>query len=301
RIRYRTFSSLILAIFTILTIVGIVEYFRPEALEIFHVHPKNYDRLRLLALEPSQAVLIFSIVFFLSFLLVQKLYIKAVISVTYLLILYLIASKGIFISMTLSSLLLLILNVNLSYGFLLLLFNFVVSVYLFFTVTIPQLILDIEYFTSFATRASGMLSAIYILLVYPLGLGYGTYIGLYPEIIEKVSFYISGLFLHGLNLEEVRSIVDYGEYIGAKATLPQLIMFNGVLGFLFFFFLFYRTYTASKYVSDKFGKINGTAYKFFTLTLFIQLAIGTEFNLLYIMWLYIAFGEVVREDRWTKT
>ncbi|MCS7263189.1 MAG: hypothetical protein N3C13_05745 [Aquificaceae bacterium] len=300
RVSYRAFSYVIFVAFTVLTAVGIAEYFKPEALEVFHAQPKDYSRLRLLTAEPSQAVLVFSVVFFLSFLLARKLYTKVIISLVYAVVLYFISSKGIFMSMMLSSLLLLVVSATLHYSFLILLFNFVVIAYVFFTVVVPQIVLDILHFTSFATRASGLLSAVYILLVYPFGLGYGTYIGLYPEIMEKVSSYLSGFFRHELNLEEVHLMIDHGQNIGAKATLPQLVMFNGIFGLLFFFFLLYRTYTASSYVSAKLGKLNATAYRFFTLTLFIQLAIGTEYNLMYIIWLYVAFGEVVRQDGWGK-
>ncbi|MDW8464046.1 MAG: hypothetical protein RML10_10810 [Geminocystis sp.] len=296
RISYRTFSHIIFATFLLLVIVGIVEYFEPEVIEIFHVQPRDYDRLRLLGAEPSQTVLIFSVVSFLSFLLARRSYVKMAVGLTYFALLYFIASKGIFISMITSVLCLILLNPKSLTSIIAAIPIFVVAIYSFFTIVVPGLKLDITYSSSFITRASGMLSAVYILFTYPFGLGYGTYLSLYPEIVEKTSNFLSKLFRHEFNLSEIYMMKEYGENIGAKSTLAQLVMFNGILGLFFFFFLFYRLYTSSKFVFARFGELNSVAYKFFTLTLFIQLAIGTEYNLLYIIWLYIAFGEAVRKN-----
>ena len=52
-------KNFVFFIFLFLTLAGLIEYLDSEKLSMFHSAPKDYERLRLFTVEPSQAVLLF--------------------------------------------------------------------------------------------------------------------------------------------------------------------------------------------------------------------------------------------------
>jgi len=287
-------KKVIYLFFVLLTIAAFIEYISPEKLNIFHSYLKNYERLRLFAQEPSQAVVIYSVFSFMSLYFSNNIFFRFIILFFSLIVFTLIGSKGAFITLilTLTIVFVYVLR-NVMYTFVVLMV-FVVIVYIFVNYILPSLLIDIEKFTSFSTRFSGIISAFLILSTYPFGLGYGSYIALYPDILHKsyeiANSFIFSLFNIHLSNVEILDIITTGKYIGAKSGIPQSIVFTGWIGLIFWLMIFKNT---KSYVNAlRMSQYQKLILRLTTLFIFIQLLIGSEYTLLYVIWLPIAFVEV---------
>jgi hypothetical protein len=288
-------KNFVLLSFIFLTLVGFIEYLDPEKLNILHTIPKNYERLRLFTAEPSHAVLLYLIFSLLSLFLVENVFLKIFILIVSGIIFILINSKGGFITILLASVILFLKNIKkIKYAVLLLLILPMVS-YLFLKLAFPSLYIDINKGTSFSTRFSGLISVALILVSYPLGLGYGSYLFYYPKILDQSYEIANALFtdLFGISLSyaEISDIVSTGEYIGAKAGIPQAVMLTGWVGIIFWLMIFRNSLMYIKRLDIKTSK--KIILEFLTLCMFIQLLIGSEYTLLYVIWLPIALIEVI--------
>jgi len=282
-------------LFSFLTLTAFIEFINPEIIQPFHSLPKNYDRLRLFAMEPSQAGILYFLIGLMSLFLSKNAFVKFIIIVVLTIVLIFIQSKGLFISIILGLAVIVISNFNkLRYVFVSLIFLFL-FMSIFFLYILPSLIIDIERFTSFSTRFSGLISIILILFNFPFGLGYGTYIYYYPELILKSYEFASALFYKFfgflLSPNEILDIFYYGENIGAKAGIPQSVVNNGWFALIFWFILFRNSFLYIKNL--KVNSLTRFMLKITILVELIQLSIGSEYNLLYIIWLPIAFIEVI--------
>ncbi len=281
--------------FIFLTLVGFIEYLDPEKLSILHATPKNYERLRLFTAEPSQAVLLYLIFGLLSLFLVENVFLKIFILIVSGIIFILINSKGGFITILLASIILFSKKIKkIKYAVFLLLMLTIVF-YLFLKFAFPSLYIDITKGGSFSTRFSGLISAVLVLVSYPLGLGYGSYLFYYPKILDQSYEIANALFtnLFGISLyyAEISYIISTGEYVGAKAGIPQAVMLSGWVGVIFWLMIFRNSLMYIKRLDIKASK--KIILEFLTLFMFIQLLIGSEYILLYVIWLPIALIEVM--------
>jgi len=281
--------------FLSLTLVGFIEYLDPEKLSILHTTPKNYERLRLFTAEPSHAVLLYLIFSLLSLFLVENVFLKIFTLIVSGIIFILINSKGGFITILVASIILFFKKIKKTKYAILLLLILTVAFYLFLKFAFPLLYIDINKGTSFSTRLSGLISAILILVNYPLGLGYGSYLFYYPKILDQsygiANALFTNLFSISLSYAEISDIISTGEYIGAKAGIPQVIVFSGWVGVIFWLMIFRNSLMYIKRLDIKTSK--KIILEFLTLCMFIQLLIGSEYTLLYVIWLPIALIEVM--------
>jgi hypothetical protein len=168
-----------------------------------------------------------------------------------------------------------------------------IAFYLFLKFAFPSLYIDINKGTSFSTRFSGLISVVLVLVSYPLGLGYGSYLSYYPQILDRSYEIANVLFtdLSGISLSyaEISDIISTGENIGAKAGIPQAVILSGWVGVIFL--IFRNSLIYIKRLDIKTSK--KIILEFLTLCMFIQLLIGSEYTLLYVIWLPIALIEVM--------
>ncbi len=281
--------------FIFLTLVGFVEYLDPEKLSILHATPKNYERLRLFTAEPSHAVLLYLIFSLLSLFLVENVFLKILISIVLGIIFTLINSKGGFITILLASIILFSKNIKkIKYAVFLLLI-LPIAFYLFLKFAFPSLYIDIIKGTSFSTRFSTLISTILILVNNPLGLGYGSYLFYYPKILDQgyeiANALFTNLFSISLSYAEISYIISTGEYMGAKAGIPQVIVFSGWVGVVFWLMIFRNSLMYIKKLNINTSR--KIILEFLVLCIFIQLLIGSKYTLLYVIWLPIALIEVM--------
>lgn len=190
-------------------------------MSILHATPKNYERLRLFTVEPSQAILLYLIFSLLSLFLVENAFLKIFILILSGIIFVLINSKGCFITILLTSIILFLKNIKkIKYAVLLLLI-LPIAFYFFLKFAFPSIYWDINEGTSFSTRFSALISIILVLVNYPLGLGYGSYLFYYPKILDQsyeiANALFTNLFSISLSYAEISDMISTGEYIGAKA------------------------------------------------------------------------------------
>jgi hypothetical protein len=288
-------KNFVFLIFLFLTLVGLIEYLDPEKLSMFHSIPKDYERLRLFTAEPSQAVLLYLIFSLLSLFLAENVSLKIFISILSGIIFILINSKGGFITILLVSIILFLKNIkNIKYAILLLLI-LLIAFYLFLKFAFPLLYIDINEGTSFSTRFSSSISVVLVLVNYPLGLGYGSYLFYYPKILDQSYEIANALFtnLFGIPLSyaEISDMISTWRNLAPKAGMQQSIMFNGWVGIIFWLIIFRNSLKYIKKLDINTSK--KIIFEFLILYIFIQLLIGSEYTLLYVIWLPIAFIEVM--------
>jgi hypothetical protein len=288
-------KNLVFLSFIFLTLVGFIEYFDPEKLNILHATPKNYERLRLFTAEPSHAVLLYLIFSLLSLFLAENAFLKIFILILSGIIFVLINSKGGFITILLASIILFSKNIKkIKYAVFLLLI-LPIAFYLFLKFAFPLLYIDINKGTSFSTRFSGLISVVLILVSYPLGLGYGSYLSYYPQILDRSYEIANALFtdLFGISLSyaEISDIISTGENIGAKAGIPQAVMLSGWIGVIFWLMIFRNSLMYIKKLNINTSR--KIILEFLVLGMFIQLLIGSEYTLLYVIWLPISLIEAM--------
>jgi hypothetical protein len=291
----RLLKNFVFLSFIFLTLVGFVEYLDPEKLSILHATPKNYERLRLFTAEPSQAVLLYLIFSLLTLFLAENAFLKIFILILSGVIFVLINSKGGFITILLASIILFSKNIKKIKYVVILLLILPIAFYLFLKFALPSIYRDINKGTSFSTRFSSLISVVLVLANYPLGLGYGSYLFYYPKILDQSYEIANALFtnLFGISLSyaEISDIISTGEYIGAKAGIPQAVMFSGWVGVIFWLIIFRNSLMYIRRLDIKTSK--KIILEFLTLCMFIQLLIGSDYTLLYVIWLPIALIEVM--------
>jgi len=302
RISIKFLKRIILFVFLFLTLSGAIEFFNPSLIDLFHIIPKEYNRLRLFNMEPSHAALIYFVFSTMAIFLIRNKIFKGIMLFISFVIFILIGSKGFFITLILASFLMFIKNMKDIKIYPLFIVILATLFFIFNNLILPSLLIDIEKFTSFSTRFSGILSTFLILILMPLGTGYGTYLYFYPDILEKSYSIANQIFLSLFSIPlsslEVDSIVSTGQNLGAKASLPQIIMFNGWIGLLFFVFLLVKSKKTIKKLS--LSRYNKLFLEFIVYVVFIQLIIGSEYNLLYCIWLPLVFIEKLNKQEVVK-
>lgn len=283
KISNKTIKTILFSIFIIVVIIGAVEYFSPEYLNIIHSEPIEHSRLRLTTPEPSQATLLVTVFTFSTLLLSQNIYIKGIVIVLFFILQVLIASKGglifILVGIIGAYLAMFLKNKNHLFSFLkITLFFFAiagVSFWLFINIVIPSILVDIENFSSFSTRITTLFSISLVLLYYPLGLGYGTFWALYPNILLKSYEIVSALSPFPLSFAEIDFMVSTGVNLGVKSFLLQQISYNGLLAiFLLLFFVY--TYKKLKIVLERKTPLNSFILKSLYFAIILMIAFGAN-------------------------
>ncbi len=305
RMNMAKLKTFIVFTFTFLTCVGFIEYINPEIINLFHELPKDYDRLRLLNMEPSHAGLNYTIIFLLTLLVIKSLILRLFFVLSGITVLIFIASKGLFINFALAILVTLLYNRKLIKDVRVLFVStllLLLIAYTIYSIILPSLIIDIEQFTSFSTRGAGFLGSILALFQYPLGTGYGTYIYFFPKLLEEGYVMINSIFTNmtGMTLSplEVYTILETGQNLGAKAGIPQAVVMNGWLAVLFFLFLFVYLLKTVKKLKDVnlIGRVEEVILYILVFGLTLQLLFGAEYTLLYSIWLPVAFIERMKKE-----
>jgi len=288
-------KNFVFFIFLFLTLAGLIEYLDSEKLSMFHSAPKDYERLRLFTAEPSHAVLLYLIFSLLSLFFIENVSLKIFISILSGIIFILINSKGGFITLFFISIILFLKKIkNIKYTVVLLLILLIAS-YLFVRFALPSIYVDINKFTSFSTRFCGLISVILILFKYPLGLGYGSYLFYHPKILDQSYEIANALFINlfgiPLSYTEISDMISTGKNIGAKAGILQAVILSGWIAVIFWLIILRNSLKYIKRININTSK--KIVLEFLILYIFIQLLIGSEYTLLYVIWLPIALIEVM--------
>lgn len=226
----------------ILTVYGFVEIAIPYPIPGIHgtIVFADDKRLQLTTAEPVTATILYAT--FLSVVLYLRTYLKKASKITFLYVLaglsllLLIGSKGGVIFLVIAIVLSLRnrINFKIIIGAVLLI---IPIIYVIINTIVPMLVVDIEEFTSFSTRATTWLAAIGGLIKYPLGEGYGTYLTYFPPLLIPTCNWLSGVIGISLNTSEMDYYIQVGKYMGAKSGIPNEIMFNGVTTLIYLYII----------------------------------------------------------------
>ncbi len=232
--------------FVLLFTVGLMQYLDVSDFGIFHSDQVNYSRVRLLSGEPSIAALIINVfggmallysngkyhrLTILVMILFANLYVGSKVSLLFILISIVCA---LFLTrMTISKLVFYAAFLFAS------LFSFS---YYFNEYLLRSLIIDIENYTSLATRASTMLWGLVSLFKYPFGEGYGTYLNLYSDILLYSMGVIQNITPFNLNFSEVSNMIDTGKNVAVKSGVLSQVVYNGMIALIFYVYLYVRSF-----------------------------------------------------------
>lgn len=245
RLNYKVLSFVFVITFVFLTAIGFLEIHNKNIFNLFHNTSVNYNRLRLLTSEPSQAGLLYGIFFLLALFFTKNIFLRILALITGLTVIYFISSKGALLNITIATAVVYFLSLNFKQKLkssLIFIPVIAILVYIFIPRFIGNLLVDIQNYTSFSTRFTGFVSALLVLIYYPLGTGYGTYLNYFPNIAEKAMMLVQNIFPLPLNFSELYNIIETGENIGLKSGVLFQILLNGWIAILFFSILFIKSY-----------------------------------------------------------
>ncbi len=281
-LRYRQLSFTFKFTFILLSLAGLIEIYNKDIFNVFHNISVDYDRLRLLTSEPSQAGLLYGIFLGLVLIFNKSIFLKLLLLSLGFIILYFIASKGALLNIVLSIGITYLIGLNFKQKiktliiFVPLIFGLA---YYFVPIFISSLLNDIENFTSFSTRATGLISAILTLIYYPLGLGYGTYLNFFPDIAERGKEILQNFFPIPLIFSELDTIIATGENIGFKSGFLSQILFNGWWAVLFFMILFILTYKKINFLET--NKFNNIVFKVLIVYIALEIITTVDIEVMY--------------------
>lgn len=113
-------------------------------------------------------------------------------------------------------------------------------------------LIDLEQFTSFATRGSSILSTFYIISEYPFGVGFGFFLPIFKiAIVNAFDFFSSSISGYSLNFAEINEWISdsRGENATIKSIVFQFIAYFGI-PFLALF-VYYVRYTLKKVLNNE--------------------------------------------------
>lgn len=143
---------------------------------------------------------------------------------------------------------------------------------------------DIENYTSFSTRTYTMLMGALVGLMYPMGIGGGLYLAIFPQFLrDHISIMRDNPFFP-LNDSEIfaLSYSETGHAVTAKSGLFQHNMYWGVIGTIIFIIAMKNIFTKLKKSSLEKKRLLMAALS----TNFVLVSFSTQFN--YEFWMLIA-------------
>ncbi len=275
-------KNIFLTTFILLTVIGILEAYNKELFYIYHPNKVEYSRLRLFTSEPSQAALLYTVFALVATISIRKKIKKILCIILFFIIFYFMVSKGALVAIVVSLFISYFLGLNLNYkiktAIIIIPITCIVG-YIFIKLFINSLMIDIKYFTSFSTRFTSFISALVVLIYYPIGVGYGTYLEYYQSIIEKAKSVVCILSPFPLNFSELDNMILTGRNIGLKSGITSQILFNGWIAVLFFLILFIKTYNRISNIEIKiFDKF---LLKALILFIFIEITFFVDIEVMY--------------------
>lgn len=237
--------------YVFLNIVAIIEYLNPDILLIIRTKIE-LSRMRLLTEEPSQAFPLYTFFFIITFFYFKyknkpwKYYILA--SVFYFFFSIRILSKGGLIILFLSIVITIFSGKKIKYKFIIKLLKIMPIIigmlYIIIYLVVGRIMRDIEMFTSVSTRGATAIASILSLVYYPIGEGYGTYVFLFRDLLNKSMEIIYNLFdtLFNikLNLIELKGMIETGENLTVKSGILFQIVLNGYIAVIFYILVFWN-------------------------------------------------------------
>ncbi len=280
--------------YLLLMVVGLIEILNKDILNLIHLAPNDYGRLRLTTSEPSRAIFELVIISLLILMTLQNKLLKIIIVLVMFFFSVMIASKGGILFLSVSILWIYLLGTSLKQK---IVFSIVMIPIIFgfghliSTIVIPGLLNDIGSFASTSTRLITTVWALLSLFYFPFGEGYGTYMCYFQDMLLKSTDFITKISPIPLSTIEIDSMIKTGMNVGAKSGILFQIVQNGILAVIFFYLLFHRTWKNIKLLNT--SEFNKKIMQLILIYTILTLLFGANMEVLYIYLLPIAYIEAI--------
>ncbi|WP_303996453.1 hypothetical protein [Megamonas hypermegale] len=163
-------------------------------------------------------------------------------------------SKGILISVILGTIIYFLLSKKYMLGLKIIMIICVLVIGLIsgYYLLMDAFLIDLEQYTSFATRGSSILSTFYIISEYPFGTGFGIFLPVFKiVIVSAFDFFSSIISGYSLNFAEINEWISDSR--GENATIKSIVFqFMAYFGIPFLaLFVYYVRYTLKKVLNDE--------------------------------------------------
>lgn len=118
-------------------------------------------------------------------------------------------------------------------------------------IILPQLIADLESFSSISTRSITIITSLKSLVAYPFGQGYGTYLITFPDLLNKTINGIISLSPVPLVTFELDWMLSTGRALTIKSGLLNEVLYTGWAIIIFYMFFFGNAYHKLKTIRSR--------------------------------------------------
>lgn len=125
------------------------------------------------------------------------------------------------------------------------------TVWVIVNIILPQLVADLESFSSISTRSITIITSLKSLVAYPLGQGYGTYLITFPALLDKTINSIITLSPIPLSTFELDWMLSTGRALTIKSGLLNEVLYTGWGLIIFYIFFFGNAFHKLKLIRDK--------------------------------------------------
>lgn len=134
-----------------------------------------------------------------------------------------------------------------------LLFFLGISLFLLINYVLPNIYMDMEKFTSIATRSTMILTALFSMLNYPVGGGFFGYLPIIYENGPRIVEFVTAAIPMTLNFSEVNEYFVVGNYegVGTKSFVFDMTLWFGLLFAVPFLFWIVRVYKVFIHANER--------------------------------------------------
>ncbi len=153
-------------------------------------------------------------------------------------------------------------------------------------VIIPQLVTDLEGFSSVSTRSITIISSLKSLIAYPFGQGYGTYLITFPSLLNSTVNSITSSSPIPLSTFELDWMLSTGRALTIKSGLLNEVLYTGWGIIIFYFFFFGNAYRKLKLIRNR--KIVHNLFQYIFIFIIINFLFVSSIETAYIAFLPFA-------------
>ena len=163
------------------------------------------------------------------------------------------------------------------------------TVWVIVNIILPQLVADLESFSSISTRSITIITSIKSLAAYPFGQGYGTYLITFPALLDKTINSIITLSPIPLSTFELDWMLSTGRALTIKSGLLNEVLYTGWGIIIFYIFFFGNAFHKLKLIRDK--KTVHSIFQYIFLFVIINFLFVSSIETAYIAFLPFALIE----------
>lgn len=168
------------------------------------------------------------------------------------------------------------------------------TVWVIVNIIIPQLVADLESFSSISTRSITIITSLKSLAAYPLGQGYGTYLITFPALLNKTINSIITLSPIPLSTFELDWMLSTGRALTIKSGLLNEVLYTGWGIIIFYIFFFGNAFRKLRLIRN--NKTVHSIFQYIFLFVIINFLFVSSIETAYIAFLPFALIERLSKE-----